>query len=513
MALLPDNKKPQPTSVSPVKPQRKGTGFTNLARVMQASQGSKLGQTIAGGITGQAQQVQSGIKTAQEEFQKEAERNRIDTELNRGRVTSAIGNIINPTTSGPKEPSSEDLSLFTTIRSGEYKGPTELANQQQLQAQAQQAQTLGSLASGVGQRSGTDQGGRQALLSRFVGGSDYTSGQRKLDESILSKDKESNLASAARQTRGVAEEAQRATAGAQAKGQEYGSLAGLFKKEVNDKITDAQTPINQQLIARVAKITTDEGEKQTFIDALGKQLKTNAILNLSPADSAAKLNELLQQEQYKKYIPAEAIDSLTGQSDNFINRAVALGKDPSKQLLESIIAKSTQGQNVSRAGIVSSDPELYAGGQKLDNLSRLLGKEGTDLEFSKKGPEYKAGTVASGFTPFKKEVYLGEKQKSDDLLAVSNAKVSEFGNILKNAVDGVGRKAIAINPDGTARLDVRKDYISPAGYKQLQNLVYAFNYQFGQANAAKMQSDKLGESLKQIQDEENALAIEDLQNT
>ena len=56
-----------------VQPQRKGTGFTNLARVMQASQGSKLGQTIAGGITGQAQQVQSGIKTAQDEFQKEAE--------------------------------------------------------------------------------------------------------------------------------------------------------------------------------------------------------------------------------------------------------------------------------------------------------------------------------------------------------------------------------------------------------------------------------------------------------
>ena len=46
MALLPDNKNPKPVQQAAPQPKRKGTGFTNLQRILQASQGSKLGQTI-----------------------------------------------------------------------------------------------------------------------------------------------------------------------------------------------------------------------------------------------------------------------------------------------------------------------------------------------------------------------------------------------------------------------------------------------------------------------------------
>jgi len=50
MAILPDNKNPQPVQQTPSQPKRKGTGFTNLSRILQASQGSKLGQTYHGEI-------------------------------------------------------------------------------------------------------------------------------------------------------------------------------------------------------------------------------------------------------------------------------------------------------------------------------------------------------------------------------------------------------------------------------------------------------------------------------
>ena len=304
MAVL-DNKKPQPTSVSPVKPQRKGTGFTNLARVMQASQGSKLGQTIAGGLTGQAQQVQSGIKTAQEEFQKESEKNRVDTEENRAKAAAAI-NVAG--TTGVVNP--EDLNLFKTIRAAEYKGPTELANQQQLQAQAQQAQTLGSLASGVGQRSGTDQGGRQELLRRFAGGADYTSGQRKLDESILSKDKEANLASAARQTRGVAEEAQRAAVGAQAKGQEYGNLAKIFAAETKTKIGEAQSPVTESVNKKVKQAV----DAQAFFKRLKDDTALSGYEKLTSQQKEDKLKQSIDDAVASGYISKDVANKITGET-------------------------------------------------------------------------------------------------------------------------------------------------------------------------------------------------------
>lgn len=83
---------PQPQAPTPLKPattavpkpavnqpQRKGTGFTNLNRVMQANQGNRLSQTVAGGMTGQAQGLQQNIGQSQQAFTQQANKARIDT--------------------------------------------------------------------------------------------------------------------------------------------------------------------------------------------------------------------------------------------------------------------------------------------------------------------------------------------------------------------------------------------------------------------------------------------------
>ena len=59
---------------------QKGTGFTNLNRIMQANKGNKLGQTVSGGIQNQVQGVKSQVKSAQDQFQEEAQKNRLDTQ-------------------------------------------------------------------------------------------------------------------------------------------------------------------------------------------------------------------------------------------------------------------------------------------------------------------------------------------------------------------------------------------------------------------------------------------------
>lgn len=59
---------------------QKGTGFTNLNRIMQANKGNKLGETVSSGIKGQVEGVKTQVKSAQDQFNEEAQKNRVDTD-------------------------------------------------------------------------------------------------------------------------------------------------------------------------------------------------------------------------------------------------------------------------------------------------------------------------------------------------------------------------------------------------------------------------------------------------
>lgn len=486
------------------QPKRKGTGFTNLQRILQASQGSKLGQTIAGGITSQAQQVQSGVKSAQEEFNKKLQdeaNTRNEQRRNEIIQTAASGEDIeqvNPNAYGD----------FKRYLSGEYRGPMQLENQQQLATQAQQAEALGTLASGVGSRSGTGIGDKQQLLRRFAGGADYTSGQRKLDESILARDPNANLAAAARQTRGIAQEAQRAASTAQAKAQEHQNLAGIFAKDTATRIDEAQTPISQKINEKVQQARNIEIERNTFIDDLNKQLKSNAILGLSPKQSADSLINLLKQDEYKKYIPSDIINLLTNDSDNFINRAVAVGKDPSNILLNSILASSKVAENISRQGLAASDEEVAKEGKKLDLLNKLLQKPESDLEFSQNTSKYKAGTVGTSLNPFKKEVYTGEKDKQIQDRDLYHEKANRSRDQFMNWTSGIWSELVHKNPDGTVRLSKQ----ASKSLKSLKGYINEYNKQILNENKSKQKINELNSYLKQIEDEDKAQAIKELEN-
>ena len=452
MALLPDNKNPKPVQQAAPQPKRKGTGFTNLQRILQASQGSKLGQTIAGGITGQAQQVQSGIQSAQEQFKKEAEAKRVGTEKDVERAK----NVIEQAASGQEITSA--LPDFKRYLSGEYTGPMELANRQQLAAQAQQAETVGRLASGIGSRQGTEPGGRQQLLSRFAGGADYTSGQRKLDESILARDKDANLAAAARQTRGVAEQAQRAGAIAQQEAQQYQNLAKIFARETREKIGEAKNPIYSDIDTQIEKAKQKESSRLDFLKDIKKETDTLYFQNLSEPEKAKFLQQSLQKagpgEGNLNILTQQEIDNLLGQSGYLGERQKTLGESKdfikrylgtyqprieglggvsyqdisqidknlagaiSGDILSQIIGSSEIAKNLTRQGVASEDQA-----RSLNLLNKLMQK---DEEIRTDRDVFKAGTVALPTETAKKELQNTRLSLIDKQMNVLNESLKNM---------------------------------------------------------------------------------------
>jgi len=170
----------------PFQPRQRGTGFTNIKRVLGANVGA--GQQLAGrigaGITGQANRVRENLAKQKEQFQTGFQQSRQESLANIGSATQLT-----------KQPGESDEQYETrmasqtpdysqigqNLRSAEYTGPTGFQNPNLLLNQAQTAGRLGTFS-----RSGLGQG----ILARQYGAGrgNYTSGQNILDQMFLSQD-------------------------------------------------------------------------------------------------------------------------------------------------------------------------------------------------------------------------------------------------------------------------------------------------------------------------------------
>ena len=148
---------------------KKGTGFTNLSRILQASKGARLGGQVASGVQKVGQQVRGQIGQASEQFQKKAG----EEAAKFGEDAQGIRDKeINLVVSGNEDVNFPKLAdKFTEYRSGEYKGPREIQDYESLAGKVTEAEQLGRL--------GRTSGGKQELLRRFVGGKDYSQGEQR----------------------------------------------------------------------------------------------------------------------------------------------------------------------------------------------------------------------------------------------------------------------------------------------------------------------------------------------
>lgn len=177
---------PNVQSNQPFQPRQRGTGFTNIKRVLGANVGAgqQLAGRIGGAITGQAQRVRQNLGQQQQQFQTGFQKSRQE----------ALANIASAT-SLTKQPGESDeqyearlaaqapdyTQIGQNLRTAEYAGPTGFQNPNLLLSQAQTAGKIGSFA-----RSGLGQG----ILARQYGAGrgTYTTGQNILDQMFLSQD-------------------------------------------------------------------------------------------------------------------------------------------------------------------------------------------------------------------------------------------------------------------------------------------------------------------------------------
>jgi len=224
---------PQSQSATPQRNDKeKGSGFTNIQKVIGANEGNKLGSAVSSGLQQTGQNVQQSVDRAKERFGKSLEQGALGEQQAQERQ-----GLLDKAKRG-EEISADDSGRFGRMSSGQYTGDSGLQNAQGLQAKAGQAENL---AQGV-----NTQGGRYGLLQQFVGSPKYNQGAMRTDALLLGQDagQVRQAASDLRGTtrgvdtavRGAASQADLARAETMGFGESTKNMLGTETSTINDPI-------------------------------------------------------------------------------------------------------------------------------------------------------------------------------------------------------------------------------------------------------------------------------------
>ncbi len=239
----------QASNTAPANPnQQKGSGYTNIQKIITANQGNKLGQAVGGGVQQAGQGLQSNLGQAQNQFQQQTAQNQFNTEGNKQLVSNVLNDPTQYSNLGQNNANSQAGGKFGQLISGTYQGPTNLQNASQLQGQAQD---VGQLNKALG-----NQAGQAGLLQRFVGNPQYQQGQQKLDSLLLGQTGGKDLAAARTATAGLGSKVNNALLGAQAQGQQATNEAQLFGKGVQDQFGNTVSGIDTGLQGKATEAQT-----------------------------------------------------------------------------------------------------------------------------------------------------------------------------------------------------------------------------------------------------------------
>ena len=392
-AVAAGSQAPAPGAAKPAAP--KGTGFTNIQRVMGASRGNKLGSTVVGGIQQAGQQAQQGIQKAQSQFQEGVNANLLGTEQNQAAATGLIGSA-----AAGGDLSEEQLAQAGKFREGQYAGPSGLKDASQLAGRAQDAERLGQLS--------TSAGGRQGLLQQFVGKPQYGAGQQRLDSLLLGQDRAAvNQARAA--TAGLSDQANRSLEAAGAQGQEAAGRNKEFAQKFLGEAGGKQTGIAGELDTEAKSFLGEEAAKYTpeaLAKSMGEQNVNMFGMDLTPTQKAelAKQNPELMgvtggdmsQQQIQDMLAKGDFSSLRGRTSE-----AAQGKTKGFNALNKLIGKgdnidASKLANRGKAGIndaamanlqggIDSEAKNAAEAGYTPEAMNEYEKQATDEEFRRAG--------------------------------------------------------------------------------------------------------------------------------
>ena len=391
---------------------KKGTGFTNLNRILQASKGSRLGGQVASGVQKAGQQVRGQIGQAAEEFQEKTgqEATKFGEEAQRTRDTE-IGQVA----SGAEGINQTELQKkFADYRSGEYKGPKEIQDYESLASKATEAEQLGRL--------GRTSGGKQELLRRFVGGKDYSQGEQRLDTALLGLTGQRGLAEAKRSTRGLTGELGREASTARDLSRQLQQQATAFGEETLTKLGQAKQPTLEEI--RLKKLAAEDleskraGEYESIKTLLASPdvevIRSGLGAGETPGtqQKASNIDLAVDRLLKSQYFSPEETTNLKLYAD----AAQRLGLNTAS-LLSGGLTESTA-QNIAESTLASQQEK-----DKLALIDRLMGKSGVDVGLQ--GPQ---DPYAKGQSSFKVDAL--QKAVQDEMRA---RNVASFEALLAGA--------------------------------------------------------------------------------
>lgn len=219
--------------------QQKGSGYTNIQKVLQANQGNQLGSAIGNNIQQVGSSAQDNLKNAQNQFQQGTQANQFNTQQNQQLAQDVLADPTKYNTQDQTNPNAQNGSQFQTLLSGQYQGPQGLANSSELQNQAQNVAQMG-------QALGTS-GGRIGLLQQMVGNPQYTAGQSNLDNLLLGQSTDPALQAAKRQALTLQGKVGSAIQGANAQGQQASNQAQQFGQALQGQFGNTVNQENSSL--------------------------------------------------------------------------------------------------------------------------------------------------------------------------------------------------------------------------------------------------------------------------
>ncbi len=213
---------PQPKPLPSAQPQtgttdrnkQRGTGFTNLNKVLGANQGAgqKMGQAIGSNLSNQAGQVKQNIQQGQSQFQAGAQEStqKANNTIQQGaQLQQAAGETPEAYAARLAQANSADLTKQgQDLQGAAYTGPRGLENAGQIQSRASTVNALGRLA-------GNSAGQGQLLRSQVAQSGNYTQGQNALDQLLLGKEGQNAIQKGRQATTGINQQAQNSVQNAQ----------------------------------------------------------------------------------------------------------------------------------------------------------------------------------------------------------------------------------------------------------------------------------------------------------
>jgi hypothetical protein len=240
------------------KKRQRGTGFTNINRILGANVGAgqRMGSAIGGQLGQQAEQVRKGIEQGQSQFEAGLKEGTSKEKQKIGAAEGAVSGIMQPT---PTAPTVNYQDIGNVLRGAEYTGPT---NIQDIQQQQQRAANLASL----GRLSGLSGGQEQLLRTQVAGRGRYGLGQSALDAMLLGKEGQKQLEAARSQTGAVASQAGQSEAMAQSQAQAAQSAIEANKLATLQKIQKEYGGIDEKGAKQAKQFVSDVNELKKLFD-------------------------------------------------------------------------------------------------------------------------------------------------------------------------------------------------------------------------------------------------------